>query len=567
MKKEIKDQNECEEIIDELAETKLKVLKQMGEKEKLLANLATAKDEKSKRIAQLLSAEEETEKQAAEILILESILEGNIENEKRAAELLVVKNELYIEKQLLEKTLRSIGDAVISTDRNSNIVFLNRVAESLTGWTMDEAFGKSIYDVFNIVDQFTKKKAEDIVKEVFVSHEIQILSNYVLLITKNKEEILIEDSAAPILDENNAIVGVVIIFRDYTDKSEKIKEIEYISLHDELTGVFNRRFYEAELERIDTERNLPISLIMGDINGLKLINDSFGHKIGDELLVKATNAIKQGCRSDDLIARIGGDEFIVLMPSTDDKEVKRVIHRIQKESKLQSIKGLDISISFGSCTKTDSTQDIKDLFELAENRMYKRKLYEGLSMRNRTIGLISNTLFAKSHRELIHSKKVSAFCEIFARILGFNENEIKKNGLAGLMHDIGKIGIDDSILNKTGKLNNQEYIEIKKHPEIGYKILGSVNEFAEVSEYVLEHHEKWDGSGYPQGLSGNQIKIESRIISIVDSFAAMTNERSYGRSMSNEKALVEIARASGTQFDPTLVKIFTQNFELFEPIA
>ncbi len=566
MKLDNESQKKFEEMIDELAETKLELLKQKGEKDKLLSMLMVAKDDKSKRIAELLLAKEETAKQAAEVLILQYILDGNIKNEMRAAELLVVKDELYIEKQLLEKTLMSIGDAVISTDKNSNIIFLNRVAESLTGWSMEEAFGKSIYDVFKIVNEFTKEKAEDIVKEVFLSHEVQILSNYVLLITKNKEEILIEDSASPILDEHNKVVGVVIIFRDYRDKSDKIKQIEHMSFHDDLTGLFNRRFYEAELERIDTTRNLPISLIMGDVNGLKLINDSFGHKVGDQLLVKATNAIKQGCRNDDLIARIGGDEFIVLMPNTNEEEAANVIQRIHTHSELEKINGLDISISFGSCTKTEFNQNIQELFELAENKMYKQKLYESTSMRNRTIELISNTLFAKSRRELLHSQKVSEFCEIFAKIMGFNAIKIKITKLAGLMHDIGKIGIDDIVLNKNGKLDTDEYLEIKKHPEIGYKILNSVKEFAEVSECVLQHHENWDGSGYPQGLKGNQIKIESRIISIVDTFAAMTNERTYRKTMSNKTAVDEILKASGTQFDPALVKIFIENFDQFEAV-
>src|SRR5665647_794460 len=365
------------------------------------------------------------------------------------------------------------------------------------------------------------------------------------------------DSVAPILDEKNKIIGTVIVFRDYTEKGNRLKKIEYLSYHDGLTGLYNRRFYEEELHRMDNQRNLPLSLIMGDVNGLKLINDSFGHEVGDELLKKVASAINKVCRANDVSARLGGDEFIVILPNLNNADAAKVIERIQKYLKIERVKDLEISISIGCETKTDVGQDINIIYKDTEDHMYRNKVYEGSSMRRKTIDLITNTLFAKNGRELIHSKNVSVLAEALAEKMGFSEDEVNLMRLLGFMHNIGKIGIPDSILNKDGKLTIDEYEEIKKHPEIGYRILSSVNEFSEMSECVLEHHEKWDGTGYPQGLKGQTIKIEARMIAICDAFDAMRTPRTYRDVISRKDAIDEIKRCSGNQFDPDIVESFT----------
>ena len=188
--------------------------------------------------------------------------------------------------------------------------------------------------------------------------------------------------------------------------------------------------------------------------------------------------------------------------------------------------------------------------------MYRHKLTESLSMRSRTIDLIMNTLFEKNKREMSHSKRVSEICESIAKTLRLNADAVNDLKTAGLMHDIGKIGIDEHILNKPNKLNKNEWDEIKRHPEIGYRILSSVNEFSEVAEYVLEHHERWDGQGYPRGLKGKKISLQARVIAFADAYDAMTSDRTYCKALSMEEALVEIKRCSGAQFDPAIAEVF-----------
>lgn len=217
---------------------------------------------------------------------------------------------------------------------------------------------------------------------------------------------------------------------------------------------------------------------------------------------------------------------------------------------------MNLSISFGFDVKTKKEEDIQDVVKNAEDSMYRIKLYENKSLRSKTIGIVMNALVEKSDRELMHSKRVSSLCEKIAIEMGYKTEHINQIRIAGLVHDIGKIGIDESILNKTGKLDHKEWSAIYKHPEAGWRILNSANEFSEFSEFILSHHESWDGKGYPRGLVGEQIPVEARIISVADAFDAMTSKRSYREGISEEEAIQEIIRCSGTQFDPEIAKVF-----------
>ena len=469
-----------------------------------------------------------------------------------------LETALEKEKNLLETTLISVGDGVISTDNKGNIVFLNRVAEFLTGWTQEEAREKPIQEVFNIVNEFTREKIKDLVKQVMGSGKILEIANHTILISKDGMERHIEHSVAPIVQENGKIIGVVLVFRDFTEKKQKQEEILYLSYHDKLTGLYNRRFYEEEIKRLDTERNLPISIIMGDVNGLKLINDAFGHDKGDELLQKAAASIQSACRTDDIVARWGGDEFVILLPKTKPAEVKNIINRIKEVYSNQQVNALKVSISLGWETKRSTDEDILKVLKSAEDYMYKHKILENEDMRGNTIGTIINTLHEKNPREEQHSKRVSEICQNIGIAIGYSEIKISKLKVVGLLHDIGKIAIEEGILNKPGKLEEQELYEIKRHPDIGYRILSSSLEMQELAEGILAHHEKWDGTGYPKGLKGEAIPTVARIIALADSYDAMTSERTYRKALSEEVVLAEIRNNAGTQFDPEIARIFIE---------
>ena len=348
------------------------------------------------------------------------------------------------------------------------------------------------------------------------------------------------------------------MWRDTSERNIMEKQLEYLSYHDSLTGLYNRRFYEEELKRLDTERNLPLTLIMGDVNGLKLINDSFGHVMGDELLQKVAEVLKRGCRIDDIIARLGGDEFVIILPQTDNLETEEIIKRIQDLASKEKVGSIDISITFGYESKNNEDENIQEIFKKAEDYMYKKKLFESPSMRGKTIKAIIYTLHEKNKREEQHSHRVSALCKSMGEALGLPEYEMEELKSVGLLHDIGKIAIDENVLNKPGKLTDDEWEEIKRHPEIGYRILNTVNDMSEMANYALHHHERWDGKGYPKGLKGNEIPFVSRIIAISDAYDAITSERSYRSALPEEFVISELQRNAGIQFDPELVRVFIE---------
>jgi diguanylate cyclase (GGDEF)-like protein/PAS domain S-box-containing protein len=369
-------------------------------------------------------------------------------------------------------------------------------------------------------------------------------------------EVLLEIYGTPILDEKGKPWASLVTFSDITEKKKQEEELEYLSYHDQLTGLYNRRLFEVSLKKLDSEENLPISIIMCDVNGLKLINDSFGHSIGDEVLIKTAKIIKKCCRSGDIVTRLGGDEFVVILPRTDTEDANIIINTIKKLLLEEKVFEININASFGVDTKRRSEQSIVEILQNSENYMYRHKLYEQNSTKSDTINIIMNTLFEKSNRESLHSQRVSDYCGKIATEMKFDKDEINKIKIAGLVHDIGKIGIREDILNKPGKLTEEEWKEIKKHPEASWRILSSSLEYSEIARYIYEHHEKWDGSGYPRGLKGNEISIEARIIAIADAYDAMTSERTYRKGLSKAEAISEMKKYSGTQFDPSVVDMF-----------
>jgi diguanylate cyclase (GGDEF)-like protein/PAS domain S-box-containing protein len=472
-----------------------------------------------------------------------------------------LENELKDERNLLKTTLLSVGDGIISTDLYGNIVYINQVAETLTGWNQEAARGKPITQVFDIMNEMTGKPSEDIVKEVIVSRKVHEIANHTILKSKDGKEYPIEDSAAPIIREDGEVAGVVLVFRDFTEKKRRNEEILFLSYHDHLTGLYNRRYFDEWMDTVDCEGTVPVSIVMGDINGLKLMNDAFGYRAGDALLTKTADILKKECGRDGIAVRVGGDEFVLLLKGFCRSETELIIKRIKEKIGQSRVSNMTLSISIGYGVKEKVCQDLRKIYKQAESDMYKHKLYESLSFRSRTIGLITSALFEKSSREMSHSKRVGSLCGFIAKEMAFGEDSVSRMQIAGLMHDIGKIGVPEMILNKSESLTTTEWEKMKRHPEIGYRILLSTQEYSEVAEFILAHHERWDGRGYPRGLKGEAIPLEARIICIADSYDAMTTKRPYKDGMARAEAIKEIVSCSGTQFDPGLVEILVAVLE------
>lgn len=372
-------------------------------------------------------------------------------------------------------------------------------------------------------------------------------------------EIRIVDVYSSPISYNGKRVLFSIIF-DVSEREEAYKEIAYLNYHDYLTDLYNRRFFEEEFKRLNVRRRFPIAVVMGDVNGLKLINDSFGNFIGDILLKEAAKIIKATVRADDIVARIGGDEFGIILPNIDELETRALIKRIEEQIKKKDeeiITGKPyLSISFGYAVQERPEDSFDKLMKDAEGFMYSRKHYDSRSLKSNTIKIILNTLFEKSQREKMHSDRVGNISASIARAMGLDEGTINKIKAAGFLHDIGKIGIPEDILNKQGVLDKQEWEVMKSHPERSWRILENTFEFSEISNIVLYHHERWDGNGYPKGIKGEEIPLAARIITVADSYDAMTKERSYRKNISKDEAIEELKQCSQMHFDPHIVDIF-----------
>ncbi len=478
-----------------------------------------------------------------------------VETEEQNRRLACVKEKISIERSLFKTTIHSLADGVIATDGYGVIQIMNNVAESLTKWPAALACGRNLSEVFAIaIKDWQLSELYDIVYRrglIFYAEDI-------LLTKKTGEHLLIEGNVAPIKDGEGRITGAVIVFRDFTEKKQRQEEILYLSYHDQLTGLYNQRFCEEELLRLDTVENLPLSVAMVDVNGLKLTNDAFGHAEGDKLLIRVATVLSQECRETDVVARVGGDEFLILMPKTTSAEAEAQIKRIYHLIAQEEMGSVVVSISVGSGTKTQKQTSVESVISQAEEQMYQRKLTESMSMRSKTIQAIFNTLREKNTKERLHGERVSKTSRELARRLGLREEQVKEAEYAGLMHDIGKIAISDRILNKPGALTDVEYQEIKRHPEIGYQILKSVDTYSPLAVIVLSHHERWDGAGYPQGLKGEDIPLVSRIIAVAGAFEAMTGGRPYRETLSPKAAAEELQRNAGTQFDPEIVRVMLE---------
>lgn len=469
------------------------------------------------------------------------------------------REELFMEKELLRTTLESIGDAVVTTDAAGIITGLNTAAQELTGWNNEEAKGRPFDEVILLRNEKTGERADNPIRKVLDTGRIMGLANHTELLSRQGTYIPISDSAAPIKGEDGQIFGVVMVFRDVGGEKEHNKQIEFLSYHDSLTGLYNRNYMEEALTFMNTRENLPISVIMGDVNGLKLVNDVFGHKAGNALLENVAELFRKNCRADALIARWGSDEFVALMPRTSLKTAEKYIQSMRASSVGVNGSGLRLNLSLGCAGKTEAAGDIRAALQEAEESMCHQKLLDGKSYRNAIINTLLVTLYENSNETEEHSKRLEAYCHFIGRKLQLSSKEMDDLSLLALLHDIGKVGIDPHILKKPGPLTPPEWDEMKRHSEVGFRIVQATPELAVVADLILSHHERWDGKGYPRGLKGAEIPLPCRILAVADAYDAMTSDRVYRSAMSGESAIRELEKNAGTQFESGIVSLFMES--------
>jgi diguanylate cyclase (GGDEF)-like protein/PAS domain S-box-containing protein len=461
----------------------------------------------------------------------------------------------------LRATLLSVGEGIVVTDKDHNITLINKKAMEILG-VSKEPINQSICNVFRIHSNSSDTSFHDLFHSCIIDDKIFNSDvTYSLIRNDNNLETFVDFSISPIKLDGKNNSGAILVIRDETIEEERKQQIRYISQHDYLTKLHNRSYFEEHIKRLDTSRQLPLTIIMGDVNGLKLLNDAFSHVEGDKLLIEIANILKKAVRQEDILARWGGDEFAILLPQTSSLDSVKVYDRIKDLCNKSMYETIKPSISLGFATKISPDENISDIIKLAEEKMYHEKLLEGKNMRNSLVDALEKRLYEKSDESRSHSDNLVTYVDILGNELSINEEGINVLKQTARLHDIGLVGIDKKILVKPGPLNENEWDRVKAHPEIGSRIVQSISELQHISKDILHHHEWYDGTGYPQGLKGKEIPYFSRIISVIDAYDVMISGRIYKEKMTNSEAIEEIEKYSGTQFDPEIVTCFIKVFK------
>lgn len=455
--------------------------------------------------------------------------------------------ELQISQARNQAVVDALPDLILRVNRKGILQDYNLGKDFLSPFDFSQSIGKTLDDFMGqeLAKRYTQKLEAAFSTKTTQQFEYQILIDNrchwreVRLLTCGEYE-------------------AIAVVRDVTDRVEMQRKLHYDALHDRVTGLYNRVYFEDELHVLEAIGSVPVGIIICDIDGLKLVNDTLGHQSGDELLKNTAKLLQECFGSPDIVARVGGDEFAVVLPGKNYEDMEVICQNLRQ--RIQSFCAgntqIPVNISVGMSVRTTPEQPLASVFKAADDAMYREKLHSGQSTRSAIVNTLGKALEARDFVTDGHADRLQELVVKLALAAGVPESRISDLRLFGRFHDIGKVGIPDSILFKPGRLTAEEFEIMKRHCEIGYRIAKASNELAPIADWILKHQEWWNGQGYPLGLKGEEIPIACRILAIVDAFDAMTNDRPYRKALSAAAAVVELERCAGTQFDPAIVQTF-----------
>jgi diguanylate cyclase (GGDEF)-like protein/PAS domain S-box-containing protein len=449
--------------------------------------------------------------------------------------------------------VESTDDAIYMVDGDCRYLYANEKVLAGLGLPEEAVIGKQ-YDDFHTVED--SREFHNVVERVFETGESRRYEH-----KNNKAERYFLRTLSPVKDAlTRRTKHVTVISKEITDLKKTEEKLKYLSLHDVLTGLYNRVYFEEEMHRIETGRFDLVGLIVFDIDGLKLVNDTLGHDRGDELIRTASKVIRESFRESDVVARVGGDEFAILLPNSPQSKVENICARIKNAIALYNTTNpkLPLSVSTGYAVRSGYIKSVSELYREADNNMYKEKLAGSASAKNAIIQNLINTVEAKGEMTQEAREGFQRMVAALANAISLPEERIKDLRLLAQFHDIGNAGIHEQLLLKPDRLTSGELLEVQKHTDIGHRIAQAAPELTHIADFILKHHEWWNGKGYPLGLKGDEIPMESRIIALVSAYSAMTNPRPHRDAMVQQEAIAELRKFFGTQFDPLLVEKFIE---------
>lgn len=465
-----------------------------------------------------------------------------------------VEEDLRKSEEKYRLILENIEEGYYEVDLKGNITFCNDAACRMIGYPREVFLGMNYRQLYKDSD-----KVYQTFNRIYTSGRPD--RGFTMeMVRKDGTSVFGELSISPIVNREGVVTGFRGVARDISERVRFEEQLKYLSLHDQLTGLYNRAFLEAELGRLSGGRQYPISIICADLDGLKLINDTMGHDAGDRMLTATAALLRQSLRGSDILARVGGDEFTVILPRTNESGAEKIARRIRQKVDHYNLhhNEMPLGLSLGVATARSAATALSDVYKQADNLMYQDKLYRSASTRST---IVQALLAALAERDFItegHTHRVGELCRKMGEKIGLSSRQLSDLALLSQVHDLGKVGVPDHILLKEGLLTDQEWKLMRQHSEKGYRIAASSPDLAGVADLILKHHERWDGKGYPLGLTGEEIPIECRILAIADAFDAITSHRPYSAARSKEEAVLELQRCAGVQFDPRLVSLFLE---------
>ena len=457
------------------------------------------------------------------------------------------EQNLHEKEERYRLLFENANDLVYTRYKNGEFITINRACEKVLGYKKEELLKMNIQEIIapEYINTLKISDSEKFKNTILEVEFINARGNRVFMeISRN------------VLIKKDGNSEIHVIGRNITERKIAEKEIKFLTYNDKLTGAYNRTFYDEQLRLLKDQRHLPASIIFGDVNGLKLVNDTFGHLEGDKLLRNIVEILKTSSNKNSIIARIGGDEFVIITTKTNEDTTKLIINNIRKQCEERASDTIEPSIALGYAIIKNNYQNIENTIKEAENMMYRNKLVESKSLRSSVIASLQNTLYESTPETNSHCERVKKLAVKFGAFIGLSQGELDKLTIFALLHDIGKIAIPKVILEKPGTLTEDEWYVVKSHCQIGYNIANSSEELGIIAELILCHHERWDGKGYPRGLIGAETPLLSRIIGIIDAYDVMVSERPYKEAISKEEAINELRVNSGSQFDPSLTEKF-----------
>lgn len=476
------------------------------------------------------------------------------EEELRAqlTELLETQEALHREMALTNAVFDSVPGMLYLYDDQGKLVRWNKQHEEMTGYSEQELSQMHLTDWYKGDDEtiaHITQRVQKALQKGFADAEANLQS-------KEGIKIPMYFTAVPLVIEGKTYFAGIGI--DITERKLANEKLKHLALYDPLTQLYNRGYFEKAMQRLDKRYTGSVGLIICDVDGLKLINDTLGHQQGDIMLTELASILTRCFRSTDIVARIGGDEFAVIIVDVTETLIQTSCEQVQTEISRYNAdnRSIPISLSTGYAIAADPAVSMSELYKAADYNMYREKLLREQSSRNAIVQTVMKLLEVRDLITEEHAERLQDLVSGLGYRMGLPEGKIIELRLLAQFHDVGKVGIPDRILMKPGPLTPEEMAEMQRHCDIGYRIALLSPELAPLADWILKHQERWDGSGYPLGLAGEAIPLECRILAIADAYDAMTSNRPYRKAMSSDAALNELKCCSGKQFDPTLVKLF-----------